>query len=770
MYAGAISFLCGILLFQFAPELPNPRWLLLLIPAVGALFVLRSPWQVPAAGVVGVLWALLHAHWALASGLAPSLEGRDVLLEGRVASLPESRERAVRFIFDADTVRYAGEEVSGPRRVRLSWYGAGPPLVIGERWQLVVRLKRPNGYSNPGGFDYEAWLLRQRIRATGYVREAELNRRLAPAPRSIGHWRQQLSTHIGAALDPHPMRGVVEALAIGERSGIDPVQWQILNRTGTSHLVAISGLHIGLVAGLVFFLARWIWACSAWLSLRFPAQRAAAAAAAAAALGYAAMAGFSLPTQRALIMVAVVMAALFWQRAARPGRTLSLALVAVLVLDPLAVLAPGFWLSFGAVATILYAMSGRLGRGPWFKQWGRVQWVIALGLFPALVIFFQQASLVAPLANLAAVPAVSFVIVPLVLVGAVLLFPLPWAGKALLTLAAEAMDLLWQGLVWLSQLPFATWAGSASTPALAAAVLGMLVLLAPRGLAGRWIGGVLCLPLLLTDAPRPASGQAWFTLLDVGQGLAAVVRTREHVLVYDTGPRFSASFDTGAAVVVPFLRREGIQQLDRLVISHGDNDHRGGAASLLQAYPTGTVLSADPGRIEAVAARPCTAGERWSWDGVSFAFLHPPADPAWAAGNDRSCVLRVEAGKDVLLLTGDIERAAEWRLLGSAEPLTADVLVAPHHGSETSSGREFVAAVDARYALFPVGYRNRWDFPRPAVVERYRERGSVLLDSARHGAIGFRLGAAEGLGAPSLHRPDTRRYWHREPIPDGRPD
>lgn len=761
MYTGAIAFLCGVLLFQFAPDLPGRGWLLLWIPTLPAVFLLRAPWHAPAAVLAGVLWALLHAHWGLSSELSADLEGEDLLVEGRIASLPEPRQRAVRFVFEIDSLRHAGAARPAPRRVRLSWYQPSPPLVVGERWRLRIRLKRPHGYQNPAGFDYEAWLLRQGIRATGYVRQAEENRRLAAAPASVERWRQQLSEQMEASLPEQPMRGVLAALVIGERSGIDPAQWQVLNRTGTSHLVAISGLHIGLVAGLVFFLARWIWARSASLTLRLPAQRAAAVVAASAALGYAAMAGFSLPTQRALMMVAVVMAAIFWQRTARAARSLSLALIAVLLLEPLGVLAPGFWLSFGAVAIILYAMGGRLSRGTWASQWGRVQWVIAVGLFPALIVFFQQASLVAPLANLLAVPVVSFLVVPPVLLGAVALIPFPAVGTLVLGLAGQIMGWLWQALAWFSELPVATWTGTASAAALAAAALGAVVLLAPRGLAGRWVGAVLCLPLLLADPPRPAAGEAWFTLLDVGQGLAATIRTREHVLVYDTGPRYGEHFDTGAAVVAPFLRAQGVRALDRLVISHGDNDHRGGTASLLEAIPARDVLSADPARLP-VPARPCTAGEQWVWDGVSFSLLHPPQGLAGETGNDRSCVLRVEAGGDVLLLTGDIERAAEGRLLSTGASLAADVLVAPHHGSLTSSGEEFVRAVDPGYVLFPVGYRNRWGFPRPPVVERYRERGAVLLDTARHGAIGFRLGAGGEDLAPRLQRREGRRYWHQD--------
>lgn len=758
----ALAFLCGVLLLQGFSELPDVHWLWLAPALVGVWpWAGRGRWLL--AALAGLLWAMWQAHLALAHELPPALEGHDLILEGRIASLPEPRDRAVRFIFAVERVLHDGTIVDGPRRVRLSWYEESPPLQAGEHWRLHVRLRAPSGFSNPGGFDYEAWLLRQRLRATGYVRAGPENVRLAPpgVDALVDRAREDLAGRLAGALAGHPMHGVVEALLIGERRGIHAEQWTILNRTGTSHLVAISGLHIGLVAGLVFLAVRVLWTRSARLLGVVPERRAAAPFALIAAAIYAALAGFSIPTQRALIMVTAAMAAVFAMRSVRSGHILALALLAVLLWDPMAVLAPGFWLSFGAVAAFLYALGGRLGRGGLLAQWTRVQWVAAVSLFPLLVLFFHEASLVSPAANLLAVPVVSLIVVPLVLCGAGLALLSPRLGEWLFQAAAEVLRLIWGALAWMAELPLATWTGAGGVIALGAMTLAIALLLAPRGLPGRWLGAVLCLPLLLPQAPRPEPGTAWFTLLDVGQGLAAVVQTHQRVLVYDTGPRLGPTFDTGAAVLVPFLRSQKIRTLDALIVSHGDNDHRGGAASLLAAYPAGQILSSAPEALQPIASQRCRVGQRWIWDEVQFDILHPPSSVHGIGENDRSCVLRVQAGGHVLLLTGDIEAVSEWRLLRSGAPLRADVLVAPHHGSLSSSSAEFIETVAPRYVLYPVGYRNRWGFPRAEVQRRYEQAGAIELDTARDGAIRFHLGGTGAVPEPQRHRREARHYWHR---------
>jgi competence protein ComEC len=588
----------------------------------------------------------------------------------------------------------------------------------------------------------------------------------------VASLRQHLRDAINTALQDHPLRGIVQALAIGNRQQISPAQWDTLIRTGTSHLVAISGLHVGLVAGFAFFMARRGWRCSARAALLWPAHKAAAVVALFTASAYALLAGFSVPTQRALVMVAVVMLAVLLQRRTRVSSLLALALLAVLLLDPMAVLAAGFWLSFGAVAVIVYGMSGRSGESHrWWWRWGRAQWLVAVGLLPLLIGLFQQASLVAPLANLVAVPWVTLLSVPLTLLGSLLLGLIPGLGEGLLLLAAWSLQGLWWLLEMMGQWPQAQWQqGTAPWWAVACALPGVVWLLAPRGVPARWVGGVWLLPLLLARPAELAPGEAHFALLDVGQGLAAVVQTRRHVLVFDTGPRFSSGFNTGEAVLAPYLRARGIGHIDTLIVSHGDNDHRGGVEGLRNEFPVQRVLSSVPQRFrtrglaQEVAA--CRDGQNWQWDGVQFTVLNPQAEAEAArSDNNRSCVLRVQAGSQRLLLTGDIEAAAEQTLVQRhGEALAAELLVVPHHGSLTSSTPEFIAAVAPRVALFPVGYRNRFGFPKPLVVERYRQRGVQLFDTAHHGALEIRLGDEAELRQIHAYRQDAARYWHHQPV------
>ncbi len=772
MRAAAPGFLAGTWMLQQLASLPDWRWSLLL-PLVALLgwrtSLLRPAWgRVVVFAVLGFLCASAVGHALSRGGLDPRLEGRDVRVEGTIVSLPDTRGDRSRFHFRAERLWLEDTPFPPPGKLLLSWYRDAPPLRAGERWRLRLRLKRPNGFMNPGGFDYEGWLFAQGIRATGYVRKAQAgdeNVRLSPASgRQIDRLRQHLRDGIRASLAGHPQTALVTALAVGDRTAMEEAQWDLLIRTGTNHLLAISGLHVGLVAGMVFFLMRWLWSRSAAACLRWPAPKAGALAALLAAGVYAALAGFAVPTQRALVMVAVVMVALIVQRQTRPSSLLAMALLVVLVIDPLAVLAPGFWLSFAAVAAILLGVSGRVGAARGWRSWGRVQWVVALGLLPLLILLFQRASLVAPLANLLAVPWVSLLTVPLTLLGSLLWLLFPVLGGWLLSAAAWSLSALWWLLEWLGAWSLAQWTQPAPPAwAVASALVGVVLLILPRGFPARWLGGVWLLPLLLARPAMLPHGEAEFTLLDVGQGLAAVVRTRHHTLVFDTGPRFPSGFNTGEAVLAPFLRERGVVRLDRLIVSHGDNDHLGGARALAAEFPPVLVTSSVPQRLVELGAQACRGGERWRWDGVAFEILHPAPDYAvrGRSGNNRSCVLRVAAGGAAVLLPGDIERPAEHHLLSSRPgSLRAEVLVAPHHGSRTSSSAAFIDAVAPRYVLFPVGYRNRYGFPKDDVVARYRTRGVEVLDSARHGAIRFRLTPA-GAQLRDTWRQSARRYWHR---------
>ena len=555
--------------------------------------------------------------------------------------------------------------------------------------------------------------------------------------------------------------GLVQALTIGERDGISPEQWSVLNTTGTTHLMAISGLHISLVSGLVFALVRAGWSRSGWLVARLPAVRAAALFAAAAASSYALLSGFGIPARRALVMILVFMLALLLNRDAAFPRAIVLAVAATLLFDPLSVMSAGWWLSFWAVLVIAWSSCGRIGHAGPGRRMLLMHVVLALAMLPLLLLFFQQASLIAPLANMLAVPLIGLLVVPLALIAIVLFILIEPAGIGLLKLTAALIDMAWPILQWLASLQHVTWVQHQPTGwTLIPAIAGLALLLMPRGIPGRMSGMVLLLPLLLVRPGQPARGEAWVTLLDVGQGLAAVVQTNSRVLVYDAGPRFSSSFDTGQAVVVPFLRRQGARQLDMLMISHGDNDHIGGVASLVKAYPPRRILSSVPGQVPGRQAAFCRRGEGWQWDGVRFAVLHPTVQPGEST-NNASCVLHIEAaGGGRLLLTGDIEREAEHQLLREQRGrLGAEVLVVPHHGSNTSSTADFIAAVAPSIALFPTGYLNRYRMPGAAVLERYRAAGVRLFETGRQGALTVRFSARDPLPRMIAWREQQPRYW-----------
>jgi competence protein ComEC len=735
-----------------------------------------AAWRWPRFGLpilflfAGFLWVTVRAGSLLADRLPAALEGADLRVEGRIADLPVASERGLRFAFDIERAWQGDQPVGVPRTVQLSIYGTPPTLRVGDAWEFTVRLKRPHGFQNPGGFDYEAHLFQLRVRATGYVRD-EPYRLIAPLGTladgvlpgyRLNRFRQALSRRIQALLPENRFAPMITAFANGDDDAIPDDQWQVLTRTGTGHLIAISGMNIGLVAGLMFFLARWLWSLPGVTALFVPAPLVAAGAALLAALGYAALAGFAIPTQRALVMLVVVLGGVFLRRRTSPSVLLAVALLAVLLADPLAVMSPGFWLSFAAVAVILYALSGAVTEG-WTERlaaWGRLQWAVALGLLPLLLFLFQQASLSGPFANLVAIPVVEMAVIPATLLGVAASFLLPDSVAAWPFLfAAQALALLWPLLELLARIEGAQWVQH-SPPlwTLGAAFVGVLLLLAPRGVPARWLGLVWLLPMFLVRPSLPAAGEARLTLLDVGQGLAAVVQTAGHTLVYDTGARLSARFDAGRAVVVPYLRHTGVTRVDLLIVSHGDNDHIGGSASLRAALPVTRVLSSVPERL--ANAEACGSGQAWEWDGVHFAMLHPAAGSR-LEGNNRSCVLRVESRFGRALLPGDIAARAERELLLRAgEQLRADVLVVPHHGSKSSSTEIFLDTVRPRVALLPVGYRNRYHHPHPRVVARYRERGIVLEDSATAGAITVQLGK-QGLQR-HRYRETQRRYWQGE--------
>ena len=758
MRTGSCCFLAGILLFTGLTRLP-PCYLAVFLPVCVGLAWMFPRLRWPAWFVGGFLWALCSAHIMLAGRLSPDFEGEVVQVRGRVASLPEQKERSVQFDFRVASFSYKQKPiVPSPKTLRLNWYHPPRAILPGDHLQLRVRLKRPHGFMNPGGFDYEGWLFRQSIHATGYVvagavvKDKEWERFF-----SIHWYRYLLRGRLESILQATPGREWIYALTLGDRSGISQAQWRALNYTGTSHLLAISGLHIGLIAAFAYFIVRWLWPLAGRAALWIATPRVAAVASLLAALVYSGLAGFTIPTQRALTMLAIVLYLAIFLRITTVSRILAVALLVVLVFDPFSVLAPGFWLSFAAVALIALALTSA-GTGRW-RQWGRVQWYIFLGLSPLLAYWFQQIPLLSLLANSIAVPWVSLITVPAVLAGTVLLAISDAAGGALLQIGARSLVLLERGLAAFAALDHnLLLLPQVTIAALIAGMTGAVLLLLPRGFPGKWMGVFWFLPLLFPRIDTPEPGEFRFTLLEVGQGLAAVVQTREHLLLYDSGPRFSRDFNAGWAVVIPYLRHIGHSRVDMQILSHGDSDHSGGLAAVLAAVKVEKILTSVPALVVHNRAEPCHSGQRWEWDGVVFAILHPRSGTSYS-GNDRSCVLKISSGAHSVLLTGDIERRAERDLVKRATSrLPATVLVAPHHGSKTSSTRDFIRAVGPRYVLFSVGYLNRFKFPNQDIIARYNEAGIEIFDTSRDGAIQFDIKADKVTVA--TERETESRFWH----------
>lgn len=730
---------------------------------LGIPVLLRARLRLSAAFIIGLLWAYAHATWLMQDRLTgQSHRTRDVVT-GAVADIPVAAERGARFELE-DIHRDPPTTAEHlPKRIRLNWYSPQPALKAGTRWRLRVSLRPPHGQSNPGGFDYEQWLFANGIGATGYVVESPENQPLA-AGSDAWNWasvRQSLNDRITATLTNSPMAPLITALTLGVDQNISADQWNVLRRTGTAHLIAISGSHIGMIAAWSYFAARKM---LTWFGLqRYPPPAWAAGMALAVSYGYSALADFAIPTQRALIMVAVAMGAIILRRHTSGARIFGLALLLVTAYDPLSVLSAGFWLSFGAVALIGWSVGQRAGRPRHLSTFLRTNWATGLGLAPVLLICFGQVSLISPVANLLAIPLMGIVLVPMCLFGALMQPLIPELGGAVLKAAAWLLAAFWPVLEWLAALPWAQWT-HATPPAwtVLLALPGCVWLLAPRGLPGRWLGLCLLMPALTWAPARAADGAFHFALLDVGQGLAAVIETRNRVLVFDTGAKLGPSFDMGGAVVEPYLRQRGWDRLDTLVVSHGDNDHAGGADTLLTQFPAARLFTGVPELFSQRRPLPCRHGQHWRWDGIDFDMLGPVEQAE--KENDNSCVLRVSGAGGSVLLTGDIELEGENRAVRQwGDRLRSDVLVVPHHGSKSSSTSAFLDTVRPSLALYPAGDLNRFGFPHPRVVDRYRTLGIATLNTANSGALEIDFPAHRADITVTRYRLMTARYWQNPP-------
>ncbi len=755
----------------------------------GVLLAVASPWLMPRAVLVGfallglLLLALRHRPWAVATSLlllafahsqwrAQSLldarwpmqrSGEKQLIAGHVVSLPEvsvaaDGSRTLRF-------RFAAIDTQWPRSLRVSVYRSHLPIAGGDCWALPLKLKAPHGSANPGGFDYEGWLFQQGIAATASSNGKDASRCQSPMPGLIApatlKLREGLRAQVHAALPQHPALGILLALLMGDDSGVSDASWEVYRQTGTTHLIAISGFNLAIIAAAVFFFWRWLWPLSTRLALWLPAQTAAAIAAALAATGYALLAGFEAPVVRALWMLWVGLLALLLRRGSGAFQALALAWGLLLLVDPLAVLSPSVWLSYAAVAAMIYLALGRLKPLSWWRALLYVQIGLGLLLAPLTLFWFQSSPALSGMVNVLAVPWFAL-LTPIALLVALLLLIAPaWAATPLLWVA-DALQHTEAALAWLGRYSADSQVLLAASPwALLCAALGMVLLLAPRALPGKALG-LLCLLPLLNPVPRAPVDGFRITLLDVGQGLSVLIETAQHRLLLDAGPAFDGGFDAGARIVVPTLRAMGVRHLDALIVSHGDADHAGGAAAVQAAFPVRRALGFG-------AAEACRRGQRWQWDGVDFHILHGPDDATGLVKRDNngSCVLRVQSGAGVALLPADIEGAGEAALIqrwGEAT-LKADVLIAPHHGSKTSSSPDFVAAVNPEWLLVPAGYANAFRHPRAVVLERYQRLGTEIAMTGHEGALSLSYSSSKGWSGVQRYRARwPRPYWQQAPL------
>ena len=832
----ALSFLLGDCVLMILPDLSMCKWIYV---ATVMLLVLnwlarvsrataRGVWIRPARVVLPLLLVIcLGASYAIYQAglhhrhlLPIDQPQQNITIVGIVDDVPQYKNSTVKFAFKIQQILTHNAENIYPGTIRLTWQG-GKKLQLGQTWQLTVRLKRPHGFASPGCFDVEKYCFAKRIIATGYVVAKTkrlpniVNKQIAGQARFAAitvagcKLRQQLTDAILAALQHDQFAGIIVALVTGVQYKITSAEWSVVRDTGVAHLLAISGLHIGFVAAMAFAVAAFIWRCMPCRFLRCPAPIVGAAVAIISALGYGYLAGFSVSTQRACIMVVLAMLGVLLRRVTLTVDIFSFALLAVLVLDPFAVLTLSFWLSFTAVAILLYCFTGRIAINR-FDKWIKPNLVSAVGMAPLLLVCFHTVTLMSPIANFIAIPWVSLVVVPLSLIGS-LIYPIDPAIAAKLWHAASAsLAVLWPILIKLQQLPLSNWQPQVHSGwILVLAFIGTLWLLAAKGFPGRIFGLCGFLPLLLPQVPQLLPGQVKFSLLDVGQGLAAVVATSNHVLVYDTGPKLGMlpdAADAGEQVLWPFLRANHIRKIDALVVSHADLDHSGGMLSLLQHILPEQILTPAPDQLLAAVSKGkpadgpamlalaaasgrvihCIAGQHWHWDGVDFTMLHP-TPPLAIARNEQSCVLQITAPAASILLTGDIGHSSELAILGAyggglrsvpmasdnlpqwqqqvaenARPtaLAADIMTVPHHGSKYSSAIEFIQAVRPKYALASVGYLNRYRHPHPGVEQAYQQQGAEFLATARTGTISFTLGLESKQLKANCYRIGQRRIWN----------
>ncbi|WP_252176215.1 DNA internalization-related competence protein ComEC/Rec2 [Endozoicomonas sp. 4G] len=711
-------------------------------------------------GLMGIFTGFLHADGLRKSWINAEHESRAVTVTGVISDIPAYHSHLTRFDFNVKTLE---EEATGHlKKIRLSWYQA-PEIQAGEVWRLHIRIKHPQGNRSPGAFDREAWAARENIQATGYVKSGE---KMATSD-GMAFFRSRFRSAVRQWLYEHCSEnsaGLLSALLIGDKSGISQQQWQWLNQTGTTHLMVISGLHIGLMAAVGFWLIMMLARTGAVPLRKITWPRYAAGAGLLFALAYAFMAGFSVPVQRALVMTGLALSGPLLGIKARPLTLFLLALCVVLSVEPLAITSAGFWYSFSAVGILLYGCCGRVfmaadeaRMGGKSRAWLRPQWLVFLMLAPMLLFNQQSVSLFSPLINLVAIPVMGLLVVPVAFLALVLQPIFTSASIGVLHFLDEVFRFWDVGLATVSSVPVFVPVVSIGLVQVVLMVCAVLILATPMGLGLRALSLFFLLPLLFPIKDYPETGAAKVAVLDVGQGIAVLLQTRQHTLLYDTGVASRGRFNSVDGIIVPYLNRLGVDRVDRVMISHGDNDHSGGLERIHQRYPEAEIISGSAVTGFEGAISPCLPGMKWQWDGVAFEVLS--GSRLSVPDNERSCVLRVTAGRETLLLTGDIGKKTESYLVSQLEGLEADYLLLPHHGSRFSGSQAFLFQVNPSQVLVSSGYRNRFGHPAGETLDRIEQLGATLYNTATSGTLSFVMG--KGPERVKQYKHQSARYWWR---------
>lgn len=757
MQACAISFFAGVLsIYGFSqPDLLAFFFAFIMFLCAWLWYRPRHHFLflIPLFFFAGSMWIQWNVYLVNSRTISQRLENRKIRIVGDVVSGVVGQGHRQRFVIQTQNVD--GKKIK--IKIRLTNYDPFD-VKAGQRWQLLVKLKRPRGLLNPGGRDFEAYLFRERINAVGYVVKSSVNHKLQDKQCCwLLRYRIELAKRLILQYQGQA-QGLMIALGLGFRHYLSPQIWQLFQQTMTGHLIAISGLHIGLLSSCMYLLISGLWRLSKTLSEWIIAQRVAACGATLVAFWYASLAGFSIATQRAAVMVALLMLGQLCMRRVCPWKSLSIALFFSLICDPLAIMNQGFWLSFYTVFVLIFTFKADNFRPNLLLSLGKTQLVIGLAMLPWTLYLNQQVLPFGSIFNLIAIPLMSLFILPSLMLGLFMMGTFSSVAHWSLKVSGLCLDFLVfflrQGISWFGQFDFSFI--PISLVDLLLTLLGVLILIAPAIGFYRLLSLFFLIPLLWNSSQQLARGDYSTHLFDVGQGLAVLIKTKNHVLLYDTAAHHKPAPSVAKNILLPYLKQNQIKRLDVLVISHGDNDHSGGFNDIVQSLEVDKIISSV--RMRSTNSVLCSAHQRWHWDGVDFQMLYPPLGQRYVKNNS-SCVLRISNGNYSLLLPGDIEKKAELELMRTnTQNLNADVLIAPHHGSQTSSTPGFIRSVKAQYVLYSTGYLNRYGFPHRQVVRRYAQHKTKQYSTAQCGYLGLFL-PKQGKLTLDCYRQQHKPFW-----------